>query len=85
MLAFLQVFLTSIIYLSQGLSKLYQQNYYLDGKRYLLMKNIHGCDLPGLIKASVPKNRPSEHSGTAWQEVCQVVRLGTRCMEGNTH
>lgn len=81
MLAFLQVFFTSITYLSQGL-KIYQQNYYLDDKSHLLTKNIRGCNTPGLIMVALPKNRSSIYLAIARQKVCQVVRLGTKCMEG---
>jgi len=33
----------------------------------------------------LPKNRPSIYLATARQEVCQVVQLGTKCMERNMH
>lgn len=33
----------------------------------------------------LPKKRPSIYLAIARQEVCQVVRLGTKCMEGNMH
>ena len=85
MLAFLQAFLKSIVYLSQGLNKTYQQNHYLDDKRHLLTKNIHGYSIPGLIMVFLPKDRPSIYLAIARQEACQVVRLGTKCMEGNMH
>lgn len=62
---------------------IYQQNY-SDDKRHLLTKNICGYNISiGLIMVVLPKNRPSMYLAIARPEVCQEVRPGPKCREGN--